>query len=278
MVGLEGRWRQFGRWTLTACSAVVCAATLQGCATGVDGVSGSDSGAGSFTASDEPESRRRARIRLELASNYFEMGQTTVALDEVKQALAADPGYADAFNLRGLIFMRLNDFPQAEDSFRRALALRGNDPSLMHNYGWLMCQQRKYAEADQQFIQAIANPAYTARSKTLMARGLCQSSAGQYPEAEQSLLKAYELDAGNPVVAYHLASLLLRRNELTRAQFYIRRLNNSELSNSESLWLGIKIERAIGDSVAMRQLADQLRKRFPDSKELGAYERGAFNE
>ena len=71
---------------------------------------------------------------------------------------------------------------------------------------------------------------------------------------------------------------LLRRNELTRAQFYIRRLNNSELANAESLWLGIKVERALGDSVAMRQLAGQLRKRFPDSRELGAYERGAFNE
>jgi type IV pilus assembly protein PilF len=34
----------------------------------------------------------------------------------------------------------------------------------------------------------------------------------------------------------------------------------------------------LGDSVAMKQLADQLRKRFPDSRELGAYERGAFNE
>lgn len=278
MVRLVGRWWQFGRWTLTACGAVVYAVMIQGCATKGDGVSISGSSADSFTPSDEPESRRRARIRLELASNYFEMGQTAVALDEVKQALAADPGYADAFNLRGLIFMRLSEFPQAEDSFRRALALRGNDPNLLHNYGWLMCQQQKYAEADQQFARAIANPAYSARSKTLMARGLCQSGAGQFADAEQSLLKAYELDAGNPVVGYHLASLLLRRNELTRAQFYIRRLNNSELSNSESLWLGIKIERAIGDAVAMRQLADQLRKRFPESKELGAYERGAFNE
>lgn len=279
MVGLVGRWRRFGRWTLAACGAVVCVGALQGCATNPDGSAVRDSSAATtFTPSDEPEARRRARIRLELASNYFEMGQTNVALDEVKQALAADPNYADAFNLRGLIFMRLADFPQADDSFRRAMALRGNDPNLMHNYGWLLCQQQKYAEADQQFARAIANPAYTARAKTLMARGLCQSSAGQFAEAEQSLLKAYELDAGNPVVGYHLASLLLRRNELTRAQFYIRRLNNSELSNSETLWLGIKIERAIGDTVAMRQLADQLRKRYPDSKEMGAYERGAFNE
>lgn len=278
MVGLVGRWRRVGGLALAACGAAVCVGVLQGCATNPDAVSARESTGATFTPSDEPEARRRARIRLELASNYFEMGQTNVALDEVKQALAADPTYADAFNLRGLIFMRLADFPQADDSFRRAMALRGNDPNLMHNYGWLLCQQQKYAEADQQFVRAIANPAYTARGKTLMARGLCQSSAGQFVEAEQSLLKAYELDAGNPVVGYHLASLLMRRNELTRAQFYIRRLNNSELSNSETLWLGIKIERALGDTVAMRQLADQLRKRYPDSKEMGSYERGAFNE
>ncbi len=277
MAGFVGRWQHFGRWALVACSAVAGAAVLQGCATN-NTMAASDAAAGLVTPSDEPETRRRARIRLELASSYFEMGQTAVALDEVKQALVADPSYADAFNLRGLILMRLNDFPQADDSFRRALALRGNDPNVLHNYGWLLCQQQKYADADQYFGRAIANPAYTARSKTLMARGLCQSGAGQFAEAEQSFLKAYEMDAANPVVGYHLAALLLRRNELTRSQFYIRRLNNSELANSESLWLGIKVERALGDSVAMRQLAGQLRKRFPDSRELGAYERGAFNE
>ena len=174
--------------------------------------------------------------------------------------------------------MQLGDFPQADDSFRRALALRGGDPNLQHNYGWLLCQQKKHAEADQYFVKALANPAYTSRSKTLMARGLCQSAAGQVAEAEQTLLKAYELDAGNPVVGYHLASLLFRRNEAARSQFYIRRLNNSQFANAESLWLGVKVERAMGDSVAMRQLADQLRKRFPESREQAAFERGAFNE
>lgn len=277
MVRLVGRWQQWCRWTLMACGAAACLAALQGCSTRV-GMAGSDSNAGFVTPSDEPEIRRRARIRLELAVNYFQNGQTAVALDEVKQALATDPTYADAFNLRGLIYMQLNDMAQAEESFRRALALRGADSELLHNHGWLLCQQQKYAEADQQFGRALANPAYAARAKTWMARGLCQSGAGQYEEAEQSLLKAYELDAANPVVGYHLASLMLRRNELTRAQFYIRRLNNGQFANAESLWLGVKVERALGDTVAMRQLADQLRRRFPESREFGAYERGAFNE
>lgn len=277
MVGMVGRGRLWSRWSLAACSVAALVALLQGCATNASSPA-ADANAGLVTPSDEPETRRRARIRLELASNYFENGQTAVALDEVKQALAADPNYADAFNLRGLIYLRLGDFAQADESFRRALALRGGDPNVLHNHGWLLCQQRKFVEADQQFGLALANPTYTARGKTLMARGLCQSEAGQFAEAEQSLLKAYELDASNPIVGYHLSSLLFRRNELTKSQFYIRRLNNSQFANSESLWLGIKVERALGDTVAMKQLADQLRKRFPDSRELVAYERGAFNE
>lgn len=276
MVGSVVRWRQFGCWILTVCGAVSCFVALHGCA--ANSSTSVDSDATVFTPSDEPETRRRARIRLELAANYFENGQTAVALDEVKQALAADPAYADAFNLRGLIYMQLNNFPQADDSFRRALALRGEDGNVLHNYGWLLCQQQKYKDADQYFARALASPAYTARSKTLMARGLCQSGAGQFAEAEQSLLKAYELDAANPVVGYHLSSLMFRRNELGRAQFYIRRLNNSQFANAESLWLGIKVERAFGDSVAMKQLAEQLRKRFPESSEQMAFERGAFHE
>ena len=36
------------------------------------------------TASDDSERRRRARIRLELASTYYAKGQYTTALDEVK--------------------------------------------------------------------------------------------------------------------------------------------------------------------------------------------------
>lgn len=230
------------------------------------------------TASDEPEARKHARTRLQLAIGYFEQGQTTVALDELKQALVIDPSFSDAFNLRGLIYMRLNDLRLAEDSFRRALALNPREPNTMHNYGWLMCQQGRYAESVQMFEQALANPIYSARAKTLMTEGLCQQRANLLPEAERSLSRSYELDPGNPITGYNLATLLYQRSEWTRAQFYIRRINNSELANSESLWLGIKVERRMENREAMLQLVDQLKKRFAQSRELAAYERGAFDE
>jgi type IV pilus assembly protein PilF len=179
------------------------------------------------TESDETSRQRRARLRMELASGYFEHGQTTVALDEIKQALVADPNYADAYNLRGLIYMRLEDAGMAEDSFRRAVAINPRDPNVRHNYGWLLCQQNRFGDAAQQFTEALAVPSYTDRAKTLMTQGVCELKAGQRPQAERSLMQAYEIDAGNPVVGFNLASLLAQREEWSRAQFYIRRVNNS---------------------------------------------------
>jgi type IV pilus assembly protein PilF len=250
---------------------------LGGCASsssGSDGATARDI----VTESDEPEARKRARIRMELAVGYFEQGQTNVALDELKQVIAADPGFPDAYNLRGLIYMRLNDPRQAEESFRRAVSLNPRDANVQHNYGWMLCQQGRYDESLRAFSTAIANPLYAGRAKTLMAQGVCQARAGRPAEAEQSLARAYELDAGNPVTGYNLANLLFRRGEFTRAQFYIRRLNNTEMANAETLWLGVRVERRLNDRVAMQQLAEQLKKRFPQSREATAYERGAFDE
>ena len=251
---------------------------LTGCA-GNPGVSSASSGKSDLiTESDEPENRRRARIRLELASGYFEHGQINVALDELKQSLVADPGFADAYNLRGLVYMRLNDIPLAEDSFRRALVLNPRDADTAHNYGWLLCQQSRYAESFKFFTQATSNPTYSGQAKTLMAQGICQIRAGQKIEAEQSLTRAYQADAGNPVIAYNLANLLFARGEFTRAQFYVRRLNNSEFANAETLWLGIKTEQRLQNREVMLQLAEQLKKRFAQSREAAAYDKGAFNE
>lgn len=262
--------------TPQALLAAACLAALLA----VGGCAGTqDSGADEAAAQgDESDARRRARIRMELAVGYYEEGRTEVALEELRQAIAADPTLGEAYNLRGLIFMRLNDMRQADDSFRRALQINPRDADSLHNYGWLQCQQSRFDEADRTFEQAIAVPTYTGRSKTLMAQGVCQSRAGKDAEAEKTLARAHELDATNPIVAYNLAGLLYKRGDFERAKFYIRRLNNSELANAETLWLGIKVERRLNDRTAMLQLADVLRRRFPGSKERASYDRGAFDE
>ena len=238
-------------------------AVLSGCANKAD-VAGATAGRGEMvTESDESGERKRARIRIELALGYFEQGKPTIALDEIKQAIIADPIFADAYSLRGLIYMRLNDYAIAEESFNKALSINPKGSDVLHNLGWLKCQQTDYAQAFALFARALSDPQYGERAKTFRALGLCQERDGKPGEAESSLLKSYEYDAANPVTGYNLASILYKKREYLRAQFYIRRLNNSELANAESLWLGIKVERRLSNLDAVAQLATQLEKRCP---------------
>lgn len=269
------RWVQ---WLSLAVGGWVLMAGLTGCAGGAGAPSATAISSEPVTESDEPEARKRARIRLELASSYFENGQTTVALDEIKQSLVADPTYPSAYVLRGLVYMRMNDVGLAEDSFRRALQLNPRDADALHNYGWFACQQGRHVEAIDFFQRALASPVYGGQAKTLMAKGICQTRMGRLDEAEGSFARSYELDAANPITGYNLASLLYRRGEYTRAQFYIRRLNNSELANAETLWLGIKVEHRLNNNEVVEQLAQQLSRRYPKSREWSSYQRGAFDE
>jgi type IV pilus assembly protein PilF len=158
------------------------------------------------------------------------------------------------------------------------LVLSPKAATVQHNYGLLLCQQGRMAEAAEMFSAALANPTYNERAKTWMIQGLCQAKAGQAQAAETSLLKAYELDPGNPVVAYNLSLGLYQRGEYPQAQRYLGRLNQSDLANAESLWLGAKTAKAMGDTQALRALGQTLVQRYPSSKESLWLERQSFHE
>ena len=231
------------------------------------------------TASDEGDQAKRSRLRLELASAYFAEGKTSTALDELKRALAADPGNASAYNLRGLIYASLSEAALAEESFRRALQLNPNDADAMHNYGWYLCSLKRQDEAEAQFARALAVPQYREQSKTWLARGLCQARGGDLAAAERSLLHSYELDATNPATGFNLADVLLRAGNPDRARFYIQRVNSvPEYVNAESLWLAIRIDRRRGDQASVDELGARLTQRFPKSRQASAYEQRQFDE
>ena len=231
------------------------------------------------TASDEPEAQRRARARMELASAYFGQNQMATALDQVKLAIAADPNYGEAFNLRGLIYANLGDTGLAEESFKRALQINPRDADTMHNYGYFLCQQKRYPESNALFAQALAVPRYAGAARTQLTQGVCLAYAGQLAEAETALVKAYELDPASPFTATNLAEVLYRRGDYERARFYIRRVNAlPQVSNAQTLWLAARIEHKLGNWPGTTEFGRQLRNRFPESREAAAFARGAFDE
>ncbi len=231
------------------------------------------------TASDQTDADRRASVRMELAGAYFGRGQFSTALDEVKLALSLKPDLREAVNLRGLIYAAMGEARLAEDSFKRALQLYPRDPDTLHNFGWLLCQQQRWAEADVQFDLALAQTNYRAPSRTLMAKGVCEARAGRMAEAERSLAKAFEFDPASPAVAVNFAEVLYRNGQYVRAQFYIKRVNaQPEYSNAQSVWLALRIERRLGNTRTVDEMSQTLRSKYFESPERLALDDGRFDE
>jgi len=266
-------------WLMAGLGLVATLGLLPGCATTGGGAAAARPTTEVQTESDTTDAERRARVRMELAAAYFSRGQWNTALDEVKMALQAQPNLGDAYNLRGLIYASMGEPALAEESFKRALQVNPHDSDAMHNFGWFLCQRRRYPDAEVQFSAALAEPNYREAVRTYMAMGACQARNNQLDQAEKTLQKSYELDPANPTTALNLAEVLYRRGDFERARFYVRRVNSVEqFVSAQTLWLAARIENKLGQASQVKSLGVQLTNRFPQSSEALLYEKGRFDE
>jgi len=137
-----------------------------------------------LTQAEPNSTRQRAMRRLSLASAYYEQNQIDVAQQEVRAALQIDPNYAEAYSLLGLIHQRANAPVLAQQSFEQALQLASQAPvrfaelgAIQHNYGWFLCEQHRFAEAQTQFENALTQTGYPNVDKTNKAIVFCKQRA-----------------------------------------------------------------------------------------------------
>jgi type IV pilus assembly protein PilF len=234
------------------------------------------------TASDQTAAEKRAQIRLQLAVGYYQNRKYEIALDEVKQAIAATPDYADAYGLRALIYTAMGENALADENYRHALRLAPRNPDLANNYGLFLCDAGgKPAQALGYFESALKNPQYGSPAKALTNAGNCSLKLKNVDAAERYLLEALRYEPELPAIQAGLARVYFERRDYQRAGFFINRLTEAaklESLSADVLWLGIRVKHVLGDRAVEASLAGQLRKRFPGSPEYAAFERGAFNE
>jgi len=253
---------------------MVTTALLAGCATGRS----ADNQGELPTSSDQTDAQHRAHIRVELAVGYFEQRKLEVALDEIKQALNADPDFAEAYSVRGLIYMDMGENRLAEENLQRAIRLAPNNPDFNNNFGWFLCQTDREKESIAYFDTAAKSRTYQSPAKALNNAGICSLKLHDKVAAEGYFSRAFQMDPGNPATNLNLAKIYFDQHDNDRARFYIGRVMKANVMTPEVLWLAIRIEHRLGDRAAESGLATQLRQRHGGSAEFAAYQRGAFNE
>ncbi|OZA26154.1 MAG: type IV pilus biogenesis/stability protein PilW [Hydrogenophilales bacterium 17-64-11] len=238
------------------------AALLAGCA-------GHPAGTGRGVASTEADSasRQRASAFTDLAGAYFSRAQYKIALDELRKAITADSRFGPAYNIYGLIYMELAEDKLAEENFRRAIELDRSDSEARNNFGWFLCSRGRYDEGLEQFSAALRNPLYARPEQAMANAGLCAEKKGDLALAEANLVKSLKLQPDNPNTILKLAGLHFRQGRLVETQRLLGRHAELAPPTAESLWLGVRLERKLGDRTQEAAYGLQLRKRFPDSDE-----------
>lgn len=222
--------------------------------------------------------RNRARIHTELAAMYFQAGSYAVALDELQIALNADSSYYQAYSIRGLVRTALKENDKAESDFRRALDMAPNDPEVNNNYGWYLCETGKERQSIAYFLNALKSPLYETPDRAYTNAGSCALKAGDLDGAQNYLLKALQMSRDGAMQArYELSRVFYRRGILEESRIYLNdALKMMEPPSAEALWLGLRIERKLGNRVAEGSFASQLRSRYPSSAEYQEFLKGNF--
>lgn len=226
------------------------------------------------------DGRRSARLHTELGSRYFMGGQNAFALEELSIALVADNNYYPAYSVRGLVFATLKQYDKAEADFQRALSLAPNDADVNNNYGWYLCETGKERQSVAYFLNALKNPLYETPDRAYTNAGRCALKAGDQVGAEGYLQQALRLaQDGAPETRLQLAMVYYKRDALEDARRFLNdALKQMEPPTASALWLGIRLERKLGNKVTEGGYAAQLRSRYPDSSEYQEFLNGKFND
>lgn len=211
--------------------------------------------------------RERAELQTQLGIGYLREGNRETAYKRLQRALALDPTYAPAHHAMALLKEQLNEPEEAAAHYRRAIELDPGASAARTNYGGLLCRHNRYEEAEEQLARAVANPLYDAPERAYYNAGTCMQRKGDLAKAAAYFRKSL---SANPRLAPSLIAMseisLAEGNDLS-ARGYLQRYLEVGPHTPRSLWLGIQIERALGDKNAASSYAMLLKSKYPDSVE-----------
>ncbi|MDH5784072.1 MAG: tetratricopeptide repeat protein [Chromatiales bacterium] len=117
----------------------------------------------------------------------YRMSSYQQAIDDYEAALALQQGnYPEALLNRGLVLRAQKRYPEAEQSYRKAIAQRSDYPTAWYNLGLLQMRQKEHEEALNSFSRAVElSPDY---SQAWYNIGVLQGRL----ENSQKAIEAYE--------------------------------------------------------------------------------------
>ncbi|MEJ8568375.1 type IV pilus biogenesis/stability protein PilW [Elongatibacter sediminis] len=222
---------------------------------------------GPSRASEDGAARKAAETNTSLGRRYMDRGQYEVALEKLKRAVAHDRTYAPAHTLLAILYETINMVEEAAEEYRLAVRYAPANGDVNNNYGVFLCGQGEGEKADAYFQTAVKDPFYATRYVAYANAGRCALELGDLDKAERYLRQSLEYDGKYAPALLPMAEVSYRKEAFLPARGFLQRYEAVGEPNAASLYLGYRVETALGDARAADAYLRTLRDEFPGSAE-----------
>lgn len=198
-------------------------------------------------ANDPLSELSASKIYIEKGVRYMEDGYYDIALQDLKRAVDLDDENSEAHNALAVLYQKVDDYANAEASFKKAVSLKQDNYAARNNYGRFLCERGKFPEAFDQFRQVIGNKLYPTPWIPLTNAGRCAHLAGKKTDAESYLREALDMQPDFPPALLEMAHLSQEAGQHMSARGFLERFFSVAGKTPESLQLGIEIETSMGN-------------------------------
>lgn len=223
-----------------------------------------------------PDSERAAEINLEIGIDALRKNNLVQAKEKIDKSIEQNPRNSKAQISAGMLYERLGDSNKAESHFAKGLALDPKNPEVQNNYGAYLCQKGKYDRGEKLMIEAAGNPLYRTPEVAYLNAANCARQGGELKRAEENLRKALAVRPKFGEALLQMADLQYKQTDYLSARGFLERYMEVGRTSATSLWLGVRIERGLGNAAAAKNYAERLKLEYPraaQTKELIESER-----
>lgn len=202
---------------------------------------------------------------------YMQRNQMDDAHRTLSRAYEIDKNDPSVNNAMALFFSIEGDKPQTEKHFKQALTVDPDFSQARNNYAAFLFQEGRYKDAIQQLERVVKDYRYDRRSTAYENLGQCYLKVNEFEQAEEAFNRALRLNPNLSVSLLELAHLYYEKGNNLAASQYLASYEKISRPSPRQLWLGIRLQRVLGDKNKLASYELALRNMFPGSAEYQAY-------
>jgi type IV pilus assembly protein PilF len=212
-----------------------------------------------------PQPERAAEINLELGIDYLRKGNLQQAKDKIDRSLEQNPRSAKAQSVAGMLYDRLGETSKADGHYQRAVSLEPNNPDIKNNFAVYQCQKKRFDRGEKLALEAAANPLYKTPEIALLNAGNCARGAGELQRAEETYRRALTIKPRFGEALFQMADLEYQQKDYMSARGFLERYLEVGRTSPATLWLGVRIERGLGNKAQAQHYAQRLKSEYPSA-------------